>query len=227
VLPGRRRAGCAGPRFGPTSEVPSPSALLETFVLLVAVIDPVGTLPVFLAVTAHHAESERTGIAVRAVAIAAGILIFFIVAGQWLLNAMHVPLAAFQVSGGVVLFLFALTMVFGDGKLASELEAAKGGTETAIFPLAVPSIASPGAMMAVVLLTDNARYSLVEQAMTTLVLLVVLALTLLLLLAAPWLHRRLGDSGASIVSRVMGLVLAAVATTFILDGLREYFAAHG
>ena len=119
--------------------MPTLSALLETFVLLVAVIDPVGTLPVFLAVTARHAPEERTGIAVRAVMIAAAILIFFIVAGQVLLDAMHVPLAAFQVSGGIVLFLFALTMIFGDGKLASELEAAKSGTETAIFPLAVPS----------------------------------------------------------------------------------------
>jgi multiple antibiotic resistance protein len=204
--------------------MPPLSALVETFVLLAAVIDPVGTLPVFLAVTARHAPAERTGIAVRAVGIAAGILLFFIVAGQLLLDAMHVPLAAFQVSGGVVLFLFALTMIFGDGKLASELEAARSGTETAIFPLAVPSIASPGAMMAVVLLTDNARYSFLEQLATTLALLVVLALTLLLLLAAPWVHRKLGDSGASIVSRIMGLVLAAVATTHVLDGLRAYFS---
>jgi multiple antibiotic resistance protein len=196
---------------------------VETFVLLSAVIDPVGTVPVFLAVTARHDLAERHWIAIRAVAIAAGILVAFIVVGQLLLDAIHVPLAAFQVSGGIVLFLFALTMIFGEGKAARELDLVRSGKETAVFPLAVPSIASPGAMMAVVLLTDNQRFSVLQQAATTLVLFLVLALTLLLLLLAPRLHRWLGDTGTNIVSRVMGLILCSVAATHVLDGLRDYF----
>ena len=198
---------------------------LEAFVLLAAVIDPIGTLPVFIAVTRGLSGAEQHKIAWRAVLIAAGILVGFIVVGQPALAAMQVPLSAFEISGGLVLFLFALTMVFGEGKPKREMASDLQAHDLAVFPLAVPSIASPGAMMAVVLLTDNARYTLLEQTATTGVLLLVLAITLVLLLAAPRLHRLLGDSGASIVSRVMGLILASVATTHVLEGLQTYFSA--
>lgn len=114
-------------------------------------------------------------------------------------------------------------MIFGEGKADHEVEIAKSCSETAIFPLAVPSIASPGAMMAVVVLTDNHRFSVTHQITTTLVLLAVLLMTLILLLAARYIHRLIGDSGASIVSRVMGLVLAAVAVKSVLFGLQQYF----
>ena len=195
----------------------------EAFVLLGAVIDPIGTLPVFIAVTRGRSEREQHRIARRAVLIAGGILLGFIAVGQPALALMNVPLAAFQISGGLILFLFALTMVFGEGKPKREMDSEPHPQDLAVFPLAVPSIASPGAMMAVVLLTDNARYSFVEQAVTTLILVLILLITLLLLLAAPRLHRLLGDSGASIVSRVMGLILASVATTHVLAGVQEYF----
>src|SRR6516164_120721 len=195
----------------------------EAFVLLGAVIDPIGTLPVFIAITRGRSEAEQHRIARRAVLIAGGILLGFIAVGQPALALMNVPLAAFQISGGLILFLFALTMVFGEGKPQREIDAEPHAHDLAVFPLAVPSIASPGAMMAVVLLTDNARYSFVEQAVTTLILVLILLITLLLLLAAPRLHRLLGDSGASIVSRVMGLILASVATTHVLQGIQAYF----
>ena len=196
---------------------------LEAFVLLGAVIDPVGTLPVFIAVTRGRSEREQHRIARRAVLIAGGILLGFIAVGQPALALMNVPLAAFQISGGLILFLFALTMVFGEGKPQREIDAEPHAHDLAVFPLAVPSIASPGAMMAVVLLTDNARYSFVEQAITTLILVLILLITLALLLMAPRLHRLLGDSGASIISRVMGLILASVATTHVLEGIQEFF----
>ena len=196
---------------------------LEAFVLLGAVIDPVGTLPVFIAVTRGRSEREQHRIARRAVLIAGGILLGFIAVGQPALALMNVPLAAFQISGGLILFLFALTMVFGEGKPQREIDAEPHAHDLAVFPLAVPSIASPGAMMAVVLLTDNARYSFVEQAVTTLILVLILLITLALLLMAPRLHRLLGDSGASIISRVMGLILASVATTHVLEGIQEFF----
>jgi len=198
--------------------------LLETFVLLAAVVDPVGTVPVFIAATRGRSAAEQHRIAMRAVVIACGILIAFLFGGQWLLEAMHVPLAAFQVAGGIILFLFALTMVFGENREKDERGFDPHGHHVAVFPLAVPAIASPGAMMAVVLLTDNHRFSLPSQLFTVLVLLAVLAVTLVLLLAAPWLHRRLGDSGASIVSRVMGLILGSVAANHVLAGIRDYFA---
>jgi multiple antibiotic resistance protein len=197
---------------------------VATFIIFFAVIDPIGTVPVFVAVTRQHAEAERRAIAIRAALAAAMILLFFVVAGEPILSAMEIPLSAFQVGGGIVLFLFALTMVFGDSKPEEEVKMAPTAGETAIFPLAVPSIASPGAMLAAVLMTENERYGLLEQASTALVMLAVLLVALVLMLVAGALHRLIGDSGASIVSRVMGMILASVASTNVLAGIKAYYA---
>ncbi|WP_105102000.1 MarC family protein [Microbulbifer pacificus] len=196
---------------------------ISSFVFFFAVIDPVGTLPVFIAVTSRHAEWQRRRIAFIAVAVATGILLFFLLAGQYLLEAIGVPLSAFQVAGGIVLFLFALTMIFGEGKPEQEMGIVQSGHETAIFPLAVPSIASPGAMLAAVVLTDNHRFDPIHQFHTATAMFSVLAIVLLLLLSANRIHRWIGDTGASIVSRVMGLILASVATTNVLLGLQQFF----
>nr|WP_010130240.1 MarC family protein [Microbulbifer agarilyticus] len=196
---------------------------LSSFVFFFAVIDPVGTLPVFIAVTSRHSEWQRRKIALIAVAVATGILLFFLLAGQYLLEAIGVPLSAFQVSGGIVLFLFALTMIFGESKPEQEVDIIREGHETAIFPLAVPSIASPGAMLAAVVLTDNHRFDPIHQVNTASAMLAVLGIVLLLLLTANWIYRWIGDAGASIVSRIMGLILASVATTNVLLGIQQFF----
>ncbi len=128
---------------------------VATFIIFFAVIDPIGTVPVFIAVTSHFDKSERNKIALIATLVAAMILIFFVVAGELILTAMSIPLSAFQVAGGIVLFLFALTMIFGESKPDEEIKLAHNHQETAVFPLAIPSIASPGAMLAAVLLTEN------------------------------------------------------------------------
>ena len=198
--------------------------LVATFIFFFAVIDPIGTVPVFIAVTSQYEEHEKRKIAVTATAVSAMILLFFIVAGEAILTAIDIPLSAFQIAGGIVLFLFALSMIFGDSKPEQEVELAKSHSETAIFPLAVPSIASPGAMLAAVLLTENNKFNLWEQAQTSLMMLSVLLITLLLMFAASWIYRLIGSSGASIISRVMGLILASVATASVLDGIREYFS---
>jgi multiple antibiotic resistance protein len=197
---------------------------ISSFVFFFAVIDPVGTLPVFIAVTSRHSEWQKRKIAIYAVLVAAGILLFFIFGGQYLLEAIGVPLSAFQVAGGIVLFLFALTMIFGEGKPGQEIGIVKSGKETAIFPLAVPSIASPGAMLAAVVLTDNHRFNAMHQITTATAMFAVLAIVLLLLLTANWVHRWIGSAGASIVSRVMGLILASVATTNVLLGIQQFFS---
>lgn len=196
---------------------------VAAFIFFFAVIDPIGTVPVFVAVTRHHAEAERRAIAIRATAVSAIILVFFVVAGEVLLDAMEIPLPAFQVGGGIVLFLFALSMIFGDSKPEEEMKMASAGADTAVFPLAVPSIASPGAMLAAVLMTENSRYGLVEQTLTTAVMLAVLLVALVLMLAAGALHRLIGDSGASVVSRVMGMILASVASANVLAGIKAYY----
>lgn len=198
--------------------------LIGTFIFFFAVIDPIGTIPVFLAVTSGYDERIKRRIAVRAVLISAALLIFFVVAGEIILTALDIPLSAFEIAGGIVLFIFALSMIFGESKPEAELKLAGSEQETAIFPLAVPSIASPGAMLAAVLLTENNRFNLWEQAQTTLVMLLVLLVVLLLLLAASWVNRLIGNSGASIISRVMGMILAAVAVTSVLAGITKYFS---
>ena len=198
--------------------------VLKEFISLWVVIDPIGSVPVFIAVTAGLSASQKRGIAIKATVIAAAILLFFLIAGQILLEGVNIHLEAFQIAGGIVLFLFALTMIFGESKIEEEKKQISGShSHLAVFPLAVPSLASPGAMLAVVMLTDNHRYSVPEQLFTAGAMLAVLASTLILFFLAAPIQRLIGDSGASIVSRVMGLVLASVAVDNVLRGLSSYF----
>ena len=197
--------------------------IIASFIMLWAVIDPIGTVPVFISATQGREVKERKKIAFIAAATAAGILLFFIVIGEILLRGMGVPLTAFQIAGGLILFLFALTMIFGESKPEGESKAARSLQDTAIFPLATPSIASPGAMMAVVLLTENSRHSFVEQVIVALLMLIVVGAAYLLMLGAGWISKIIGEGGASIVSRVMGLILASIAATNVLEGIKEYF----
>ena len=199
------------------------SDYIAIFIFFFAVIDPIGTVPVFIAVTSGFEDTVKRKIAVQAAIVSACILLFFVIAGEVILTAIDIPLPAFQIAGGLVLFLFALTMIFGESKPEEEMELAKSGGDTAIFPLAVPSIASPGAMLAAVLLTDKQRFDIFEQVQTTVIMLSVLLVVLLLMLAASWVHRLIGNAGASVISRVMGLLLSSVAVANVLAGIKEYF----
>ncbi|SFU16526.1 MarC family protein [Sedimentitalea nanhaiensis] len=193
---------------------------LREFITLFVVIDPIGSIPVFLFAAAGVSPHMHRAFAVRAIVVAAAVLMVFLVGGQFLLEALGLRLGTFQIAGGIVLFLFALNMIFGESKPASEIEEA--GSEDlsgAVFPLAIPSIASPGAMLAVVILTDNHGNSVAEQAVTAVLLLAVLGITLLALLLAGGIQRVIGATGASVVSRVMGMVLATVAVDAVLVGL--------
>lgn len=203
------------------------ASIFEQFVTIWVVVDPIGTIPVFVAVTASLAPSAHRWIAVQAALTAAGVLLFFLVAGQFLIDALGISLPAFQIAGGLILFLFALTMIFGDSK--PERETADAATDDApspaIFPLAVPSIASPGAMLTVVLLTDNNRFSVSEQVVTAAILLSVLACALVLMLLAGPILKLIGKGGAAIVSRVMGMILAAVAVDAVINAMFDIIPA--
>jgi len=194
--------------------------LYREFITLFVVIDPIGTIPVFLYAAKSVKPELRVKFALRAVFIAGCVLFGFLVVGQLLLEALGLRLGSFQVAGGIILFLFALDMIFGQSKPASEIEMAKhDDLSGAVFPLAMPSIASPGAILAIVILTDNHRNSIAEQAVTGGILLSILALTFVLLLAATRIQKIIGDTGASVISRIMGLVLATVAIDAIINGL--------
>lgn len=199
--------------------------LLEEFVTLWVVIDPIGSIPVFIAMTAGMSVAKRRMVALKSVLVAAGILLFFLAAGQIVIEALGISLEAFQIAGGIILFLFALTMIFGDSKPETEVAEGANKPDVAVFPLAVPSIASPGAMLAVVLLTDNHRFNVEEQAITAgVVLVILLAVFILFLLASP-IQKLIGMGGAAIVSRVMGMILGAVAVDAVVEAVTKLITA--
>lgn len=198
--------------------------IFTTILFLIAVIDPLGSVPVYLEATKHFDKKYKKRVAIRASIIAFFVLLFFIVIGQLILEGMNVTLNAFQISGGVILFLFALTMIFGSGKPESEKHLIKDYKHVTIFPVAIPSIASPGAIMAVVLMTDNHIYSINQQLITTFLVLFVVALTGILLLVAANVQKRIGEYGITVISKIMGLILASYAVQSVLTGLKDFFA---
>lgn len=198
-------------------------AILKTLIILWAVIDPIGTIPVFLEATKNFNTPTKKKVAINAVLIAAAVLIFFLVAGQFLLEYMRISLPAFEISGGFVLFVFALTMIFGQGKPEEEKNLIKDFKHVTVFPVAIPSIASPGAITAIVLLTDNYRYTIFEQLITAILMLVILGVTWVLMVLADKVQKRIGDTGIIVISKIMGLILAAVAIESILAGIKAYY----
>lgn len=200
--------------------------IFTKILFLIAVLDPLGSVPVYLEATKHFDQEHKNKVAVRASVVAFFILLFFIVVGQIILEGMSISLDAFQISGGVILFLFALTMIFGEGKPETEKHSITDYKHVTIFPVAIPSIASPGAIMAVVLLTDNHIYTINQQFVTTLLVLFVVILTMVLLLSAQWVQKRIGEYGITVISKIMGLILASYAVQSILSGLKDFFV-HG
>lgn len=199
------------------------SEIITTILFLIAVIDPLGSVPVYLEATKKFDDKHKKKVAIRASLVAFFVLLFFIVIGQLILEGMKVSLDAFQISGGVILFLFALTMIFGEGKPESEKHNIKDYKHVTIFPVAIPSIASPGAIMAVVLMTDNHIYTIQQQTITAVLVLFVVSLTCLLLLAANHVQQRIGEYGITVISKVMGLILASYAIQSILTGIKDFF----
>jgi len=160
---------------------------------------------------------ERHSVARRATFYAAIILVVAVVIGQIILDAMGIRLLSLKVAGGIILFLFGLRMLFGSA--SREIDSHEKGHDLAVFPLAVPAIAGPGAIMAVILLTDNDVYSVPEQIQTAVVLLIVLGLTYVLLLVSDAILRVIGKQGAAIIVRVMGILLTALSVELVLSAL--------
>ncbi len=197
--------------------------LLALFLFFWAVIDPIGTIPVFITVTQGFNDEAKRVVAYRAALVAGSVLLGFIAVGEVILDAIGITLAAFQVAGGIVLFLFALTMIFGEGKPSAEQKMTDINLDVAVFPLAVPSLASPGAMLAAVLVTENAEVPIIDQFVVALVMLLVVVVALGCMLIAGKIYHIIGRGGASIVSRIGGMILAAVAMDNTLEGITQYF----
>jgi multiple antibiotic resistance protein len=190
--------------------------ILHDFLIIWATIDPIGTMALFVGLTAKFSEQARRKTVYKTILYATLILVGSIAIGQLILGAMGINLLSFQVAGGIILFLFGLQMIFSDN---SPDKASEPLHDISVFPLAIPATASPGAILAVILITDNNIYSIHEQLITVGTMLVVLLCTLLLLVCSGGIIRLIGNGGASLLTRIMGMILAALSVEFIMEAL--------
>jgi multiple antibiotic resistance protein len=195
---------------------------LAEFVTLFVVVNPIGALPAFLAVTAGLPAATQRRIALVMVIVSFVVLVFFMVAGGFLLEKMGISLRAFQIAGGIILFVVALEMVRGESFGGDTGGGSRVATALAIYPLAIPKVAGPEAMLAAVLVTDDHRFDPAQLSMTIGVLAVVMAITLVILLAAAPISRVIGESGAGVIGRVLGMILAALAVNTILNAFGSW-----
>ncbi len=198
--------------------------LLNTFVVLFIVIDPIGLAPMFVALTQGMSAERRRKMAMTGTSLATAILLAFLFIGDDLLSILGIGIPAFRIAGGALLFLLAIDMVFARhsglrSTTTREQEEAEHKQDVSVFPLAFPLIAGPGALTTVLLMTSSRQEPIVFAGILA-VLLFVLGLTLLSFLFATRIIQLLGETGSNVISRVLGLILAALAVQYMLDGLK-------
>lgn len=199
---------------------------LVAFATFFATIGPVDVAALFAGLTSSDTVRQRRSIALKGTGIATGILLLFAIFGDTVLSALGISLAALRTSGGILLLLVAIDLVFARHSGVSsatddETLEAQGKADISVFPLATPLIAGPGSMGAVVLLTVESAGDLTHWGVVVAALLTVLALTLALLLIAGRVQKFLGVTGLNVISRVAGVLLAALAVQFMFDGLQS------
>ena len=200
------------------------SALLTLFV----VVDPVGLTPTFLAITHGLPRAARRSVALRASLIAGAILIGTALIGDWLFRTLGISLTAFRIAGGLLLFTIAFEMLFGV-RMRREGEAAEQAVEehvrnVAAFPLAIPLLAGPGAITATVLLADRAGGDYLRLGILLAVIAVIIVLCFVVFLMAAAIAKRVGTTGNVVLSRLLGVLLAALAVQYVVDGVRAALA---
>jgi multiple antibiotic resistance protein len=198
--------------------------LVAALVTLLVVVDPIGLTPSFLGVTAGLPPAARRSVAVRACLIAFAILTGAALAGDWLLRTLAISLPAFRIAGGLLLFSIASEMVFGV-RIARQSETAGKAIEEhvrdiAAFPLAIPLMAGPGAITATVLLAGRTDGNMLRLAALIAIIAAVMAACLIVFLGASRIERLLGQTGNTVLSRLLGVLLAAMAVQFVVDGVR-------
>jgi multiple antibiotic resistance protein len=206
----------------------SVEALLTTFVTLFVIIDPIAVAPLFVALTRGMTEPQRRSVAMRAILVAFGLLAIFGVAGNPLLHAIGISLPAFRISGGLLLFLIAVDMLFERRNERRERRTESDDRpDPSVFPLAMPMIAGPGALATMILLTSQNAGDPLALIEINLVLVLVLALTYGLFRAGGLIERLLGHTGIVVLTRLFGILLAALAVQFVLNGLRDLGVIQG
>jgi multiple antibiotic resistance protein len=200
---------------------------VSAFVTFFVVIDPPGCAPIFASLTNGASAAQRRVMALRSVAIASAILLFFALFGEDLLRALGVSLAAFRIAGGIMLFLIALEMVFEKRQArresrANEVNATPEIEDISVFPMAIPMIAGPGSIASIMLLMARSE-GLPKSLVVLGALGAILLLTLIALLAAGPLMRVLGHKVEGMITRILGVILAALAAQFVIDGISVSF----
>jgi multiple antibiotic resistance protein len=196
--------------------------VFNSFVTLLVVIDPLGLAPIFAALTQGYPDKRKKEVAIRGTTLGAAILFIFALAGDVLLEALGIGIPAFRIAGGILLFLLSLDMIFASpsglrSRTVREQEEISYEHDISVFPLAIPLLAGPGAITTVLLYTGER--SPTELAAFVAVLLTVLLLTLLSLLLASRIMRLFRETGSNVLTRVLGVLLAALAVQFVLDGI--------
>lgn len=199
--------------------------VLNAFAMLFVTIDPPGILPIFVSLTLGRSAVEQRRIAIQGIGIGAAVMIGFALIGATILELLGIGLPAFRIAGGLMLLWIAFEMVFEKrsdrrSRSAKELANHEPPEDIAVFPLAIPLIAGPGAITSILLLMGQHDGDLLRQAVVLAVLMLVLGLCLLILLIAAPLARVLGPTTTAVISRLLGILLAALAIQFVLDGLR-------
>lgn len=191
----------------------------------ITIIDPIGMIPMTLGSTARMSAQRRNQVVDQAVLVAAGVILFMGVVGRVILDYLGITLPAFMIAGGILLFLISIDMLFARPTRAKSTEAeereAAHGENPAVFPLAVPMIAGPGTIATVLLLVNLSRGDRVDLIIVTLAYAVALFVTWLCMRASTLLLRVIGTTGIHVISRLLGIILAALAVQFVLNGLSQ------
>ena len=195
---------------------------IRTFLTMLVVVDPVGLVPMFLALSGDRTREDRQRVARRAVVTAGAVLFLFALGGSWLLQRLGISLGSFQVAGGILLFWIAVRMVFAEHERETKAERAEAlvRSDISVFPLAIPIIAGPGALASVMILVGEAAQVPLGLATVLAMTALVLGLCFAALRLSDGLSRLLGQTGANVVTRILGILLAALAVQYVADGAR-------
>jgi len=198
---------------------------LKSFLTLFVVMDPVGLVPVFLALAGDRPPRKQAQIARKAVLVAGGLLVSFFFFGRGLLEYLGISLDALRIAGGILLFRIATEMVFAhhERETEEEKDEARERADISVFPLAIPLIAGPGALASVLILAAEARREPLGFAVVLSTVFLVLALAYVFLRLAAQVRRALGRTGVNVVTRVLGILLAALAVQYVADGVKALF----
>ena len=196
--------------------------LITSFVTLFVIVDPIGLAPLFVAITQGMSQKKRRSIALRAVAVGGAVLFLFAVFGESVLSFVGISMPAFRIAGGILLFLTALEMLFNRRTKRRENQSDDDAADDpSVFPLAIPLIAGPGAITSVILITDN-HPGWIGIGEVTAVMAAVLILVYLMFSIGTLLEQLLGKIGINVITRILGMLLAALAVQFVLEGIAAF-----